>query len=52
MKHLLIFFTFLFNILSINAAKQTDREYWAEQAYRLAAPVLEPMSRGCTRKCR
>ena len=26
--------------------QQTDREYWAEQAYRLAAPVLEPMSRG------
>lgn len=25
---------------------QTDREYWAEQAYRMAAPVLEPMSRG------
>ncbi|MBQ6760783.1 MAG: DUF2264 domain-containing protein, partial [Prevotella sp.] len=26
--------------------QQTDREYWAEQAYRLAAPVLEPMARG------
>ncbi len=25
---------------------QTDREYWAEQAWRMAAPVLEPMSRG------
>ena len=24
----------------------TDREYWAAQAYRIAAPVLEPMSRG------
>lgn len=25
---------------------QSDREYWAQQAYRMAAPVLEPMSRG------
>lgn len=29
---------------------QTDREYWAQEAYRLAAPVLEPMSRGCLAK--
>lgn len=27
--------------------QQSDREYWAQEAYRLAAPVLEPMSRGC-----
>ena len=25
---------------------QTDREYWCAQAYRMAQPVLEPMSRG------
>lgn len=31
------------------AAKQpqlSDRDYWAQQAWRMAAPVLEPMSRG------
>ena len=27
-------------------AVQSDREYWAQEAYRMAAPVLEPMSRG------
>lgn len=30
--------------------QQSDREYWAQEAYRLAAPVLEPMSRGCLSK--
>lgn len=30
--------------------QQSDREYWAQEAYRLAAPVLEPMSRGCLLK--
>lgn len=29
---------------------QTDRQYWAQEAYRLAAPVLEPMSRGALQK--
>ena len=24
----------------------SDREYWVQQAWRMAAPVLEPMSRG------
>ena len=28
------------------AAEQSDREYWAELAYRIASPVLENMSRG------
>ena len=28
----------------------TDREYWVQEAYKLAAPVLEPMSRGCLQK--
>lgn len=28
------------------ATKQTDREYWCAQAYKMAAPVLENMSRG------
>lgn len=30
--------------------QQTDREYWAQEAYRMTAPVLEPMSRGCLQK--
>ena len=26
--------------------QKTDREYWCEQAYKMAQPVLEPMSKG------
>ena len=42
----------LFAVSMAMAAKKpakavlTDREYWAQQAWRMAAPVLEPMSRG------
>ena len=28
------------------AAQQTDREYWCEQAYKMAQPVLENMAKG------
>ena len=30
--------------------RQTDREYWCEQAYRMAQPVLENMAKGELRK--
>ena len=41
----------VFGVAASFAAKKqqrvmSDREYWASQAYRIAAPVLEPMSRG------
>ncbi|MBP5196111.1 MAG: hypothetical protein J6035_01725, partial [Bacteroidaceae bacterium] len=29
-----------------NERQQTDREYWAALAYRMAAPVLENMAKG------
>ena len=29
-----------------SALKQTDREYWCEQAYKMAQPVLENMAKG------
>ena len=29
-----------------SAPKQTDREYWCEQAYKMAQPVLENMAKG------
>ena len=28
------------------AVQKSDREYWCEQAYKMAQPVLEPMSKG------
>ncbi len=51
-KNIILLLLLLLMPLTITAAKkakavqQTDREYWAAQAWRLAAPVLEPMSRG------
>lgn len=52
MKKNLSVLLLLLCVLPVFAAKkkpvqQTDRQYWAQEAYRLAAPVLEPMSRGC-----
>ena len=47
----LILTLIVFGVTASFAAKKqqrvmSDREYWASQAYRIAAPVLEPMSRG------
>ena len=44
-RFILLFLTLHCTLLTVGAVK-TDREYWAQEAYRLAAPVLEPMSRG------
>ena len=52
MKKLLTIILVVCCCSSVFAAKKkqapvmSDREYWAAQAYRIAAPVLEPMSRG------
>ena len=51
MKKLFIFLLCLVTSFAFAAKKKqqtvmSDREYWAAQAYRIAAPVLEPMSRG------
>lgn len=53
-KQIFILFVLLSVLPSFAAKKKTvqitDRQYWVQQAYRLAAPVLEPMSRGCLQK--
>lgn len=43
-----ILMTLPLSVFAKKAAKQplSDREYWVQQAWRMAAPVLEPMSRG------
>ena len=52
MKKLLTIILVVCCCSSVFAAKKkqapvmSDREYWVAQAYRIAAPVLEPMSRG------
>lgn len=48
-KHISLLFIFVFFFLSVNAkgkTTQTDREYWASLAYKIAQPVLENMSKG------
>lgn len=37
---------FAINVNAKKKQKQTDREYWAELAYKISAPVLENMSKG------
>lgn len=41
-----IIIVFLY-ISSGNSKTVTDRMYWCETMYRIAAPILEPMSEGC-----
>ena len=48
---LLVTFCALTVLVPVNAKKktvkqQTDREYWCEQAYKMAQPVLENMAKG------
>lgn len=47
----LIVFTFGFSFAAMSAGKSknkpvSDREYWADMAYKIASPVLENMSKG------
>ncbi len=49
MKKLLILLTALLSVMPMAAKKQkvqSDREYWAALAYKMAQPVLENMSKG------
>lgn len=52
MRHTLIIIAMLLAAVTAGAKgkqkqqKMTDREYWCETAYKMAAPVLENMSRG------
>ena len=51
MKKLLILLAVALMALPMAAKKkqvkqQTDREYWCEQAYKMAQPVLENMAKG------
>ena len=51
MKRLLIILAVALVALPMAAKKkqvkqQTDREYWCEQAYKMAQPVLENMAKG------
>lgn len=49
MKKIFLFLSLVVGLSSVAEAKkkeQTDREYWAELAYKIAAPVLENMSKG------
>ena len=52
MKQLLLIITAIVLAMPTMAAKkkqvkqQTDREYWCEQAYKMAQPVLENMAKG------
>jgi len=48
MKKLLILLTALLSVMPMAAKKQkvqSDREYWAALAYKMAQPVLENMSK-------
>lgn len=50
MKRIFIILLLALPLMVVAKKKATvqlsDREYWAQQAWRMAAPVLEPMSRG------
>lgn len=49
MKHTIITIAMLLLVIPATAKKQkqmTDREYWCAQAYKMASPVLENMSKG------
>lgn len=47
-QSLIIIFSFLFISQAINAISQgeSDRRYWADLAYKISQPILEPMSKG------
>ena len=51
MKKIIIAIVALMALMPVEAKKskkavQTDREYWSEQAYKMAMPVLKNMANG------